>query len=110
MSKDRGSRRAIERGKKAPASPSRAGKVQLAPDVRLETRQPGQDGPVLVCPAGRVRLNGGAVAILQLCDGSRNREDIVAEMLRRSQSQVLVADITAFLDEARSQGWTIEMS
>ena len=39
---------------------------------------------VLVCPEGNVQLNSMAAAILGLCDGSRDRAQVVAEVLKRS--------------------------
>jgi pyrroloquinoline quinone biosynthesis protein D len=69
----------------------------------------GADGQaVLVGPAGRVQLNGSAVAILRLCDGSRSRAEVVAEMVRRSRSHLLVSDIGEFLDAARARKWIVE--
>ena len=97
-------------GKKAqrggPAQKSKGGGLRLAPGVRLDDGERKGDIPVLVCPTGKVQLNGGAVAILRLCDGSRNRDEIVAELASRRHT--LAADIVAFIDVARARGWLIE--
>lgn len=63
---------------------------------------------MLLCPDGKVHLNEGAVAILALCDGSRNRDAIIAETARRTRGNTLASDIGEFLDAARARGWIIE--
>jgi pyrroloquinoline quinone biosynthesis protein D len=63
---------------------------------------------VLACADGKVQLNEGAVAILSLCDGSRNREEIVTQVALRSQGGALAADIRAFLDAACARGWIVD--
>ncbi|MGH8177345.1 MAG: pyrroloquinoline quinone biosynthesis peptide chaperone PqqD, partial [Steroidobacter sp.] len=65
--------------------------------------------PVLVCPGGDVHLNDGAAAILRLCDGSRNRDAIIAEIVRASPMRTIAADIVEFLNVARSRGWIVEL-
>jgi pyrroloquinoline quinone biosynthesis protein D len=82
--------------------------VRLAPGVRLDGGEKASDMPVLVCPSGKVQLNDGALAILRLCDGSRDRDDIVAELATRSRGQTLPADIAAFLKAAYARGWIID--
>jgi pyrroloquinoline quinone biosynthesis protein D len=63
---------------------------------------------VLVCPEGRVPLNLIAAAILHLCDGSRNRDDVVAEVLRNSPTTTRAAEIREFIDVAIERGWIAE--
>jgi len=63
---------------------------------------------VLVCPDGKVQLNRIAAAILCLCDGSRNREDVVAEVVRHSHEQTRAVGIIEFLDVALTRGWISE--
>jgi pyrroloquinoline quinone biosynthesis protein D len=60
---------------------------------------------VLVCPNGAVQLNRMAERILLLCDGSRDRDDLVAEVVRRSHPRTRPAEIIEFLDVARARGW-----
>jgi pyrroloquinoline quinone biosynthesis protein D len=75
--------------------------------VRLdEAKQP--EMRVLVAPEGKVQLNEAAVTILRLCNGSRTREDIVAEVTQRPHGSALAADVSEFLDAARARGWTVE--
>ena len=63
---------------------------------------------VLVCPEGNVQLNSMAADILGLCDGSRERAQIVAEVLRRTRNRARSADIVEFLDAAIARGWIQE--
>jgi pyrroloquinoline quinone biosynthesis protein D len=82
--------------------------VRLAPGIRLDGGQ-GNDGlVVLACPEGKVQLNRMAAAILRLCDGSRARDDIVAEALRGSQDLTRTAQIVEFMDAAVARGWIDE--
>jgi hypothetical protein len=46
--------------------------------------------------------------ILRLCDGSRNRQDVVKEVVRQSHQQTRAAEIIEFLDAARARGWIDE--
>ncbi len=63
---------------------------------------------MLMCPNGPVQLNQIAAGILQLCDGSRDRKDVVAEVVRRSNPRTRAAEIVEFLDAARARGWIDE--
>jgi pyrroloquinoline quinone biosynthesis protein D len=63
---------------------------------------------MLVHADEEVQLNEGALAILQLCDGSRSRDQIVEEAAQRSSEHSLEADIIAFLDAAQARGWIVE--
>ena len=82
--------------------------VCLATGIQLEV--PGESGAqaVLICPEGRVQLNLTAAAILGLCDGSREREQIVSEVLVRTRNRARPAEILAFLDAAVARGWLRE--
>ena len=105
--RDRGRVRKNSQSKRHAPKSGRRG-VRLAPGVRLDDGGRKADVPVLVCPNGKVQLNGSALAILLLCDGSRNRDEIVAELATGSRRHTLAADIVAFLDVARARGWIIE--
>jgi len=107
MSIHRG-RRTVRSKKKTPAPKPTLGRIRLAPGVRLVDDNDRQELAMLVGPDGGVQLNGSAVAILRLCDGSRNREEIVAAALRRSHRHLPVSDITGFLDVALARGWIVE--
>lgn len=92
---------------KGHAVAARAVRLHLAPGVRID-RGEKVEALVLVSPGGRVQLNDVAVQILKLCDGSRTRDDIVAEVVLRPSRSTLAADIAEFLDVARARGWIIE--
>lgn len=109
MSKERGRRQNPSSRSKVQAPKPRPARVHLASGVRLD--KGGEERPealVLVSPDGKVQLNEAAVAILRLCDGSRTRDDIVAEVTHQPRGSTLAADIAEFLDVARSRGWIIE--
>lgn len=107
MSTDRGRRRTARSNKNNHALRSRR-VVRLAPGVRLDGTQ-GKNGDfVLVSADGKVQLNSTAVAILGLCDGSRDRDEIVTEVMRRSPRQALAMEIAEFLAAARARGWIVE--
>ena len=88
-----------------------SGRVRLAQGISLEGNKgdKAKDGVmVLLCPNGPVQLNRTAAAILRLCDGSRDREGVVAEVVRRSNPHTRAAEIIEFLDAARARGWIDE--
>jgi pyrroloquinoline quinone biosynthesis protein D len=83
------------------------GGLRLAPGIRLDGGE--KDGVlVLVGPNGTVQLNRIAAAILRLCDGSRDRADLVTEVLRTSHPRTRAVEIVEFLDVARARGWIDE--
>jgi pyrroloquinoline quinone biosynthesis protein D len=85
---------------------SRRRNVRLAPGHQLQKDASG-NGHILVSPTGPVQLNESAAAILELCDGTRTREEIVARILR-SKYDSLADDVRAFLAAARRRGWVVE--
>jgi hypothetical protein len=84
------------------------GVVRLAAGCRLDGGAAKKGGVVLVCPNGNVQLNRMAETILRLCDGSRPRDDVVAEVVRRSHPHTRPVEIIEFLDVARARGWIDE--
>jgi len=83
--------------------------VRLAPGISLDGSGKDKDGViVLVSPTGKVQLNRMAAAILRLCDGSRDRADLVAEVVRSSHPRTRAVEIMEFLDAARARGWIDE--
>jgi pyrroloquinoline quinone biosynthesis protein D len=82
--------------------------VRLAPGCRLDGGKEKDGVIVLVCPTGRVQLNRMAATILRLCDGSRDRADVVAEVVSSSHPRTRPAEIVEFLDAAHSRGWIEE--
>ena len=89
------------------ARASSLGKLHLAAEMQLKDGKDGESA-VLIGPAGSVQLNSSAVAILRLCDGSRSRAEVVAELMRSSHPQLKVSDVGEFLDAARARGWIDE--
>lgn len=83
------------------------GAVRLAPGFRLDGDKQ-KDEVVLVSPTGKVQLNRMAATILRLCDGSRDRAAVVAEVVRASNPRTRAVEITEFLDAARARGWIDE--
>jgi pyrroloquinoline quinone biosynthesis protein D len=84
------------------------GVVRLAAGCRLDGSTGKKGVVVLVCPNGNVQLNRMAETILRLCDGSRARDDLVAEVVRRSHPNTRAVEIVEFLDVARARGWIDE--
>ena len=82
--------------------------VRLAPGIRLDGDKAKDGVIVLMGPSGPVQLNRMAATILQLCDGSRDRETVVAEVVRQSHPRTRAAEIIEFLDVARARGWIDE--
>ena len=103
MSTDRGGRRTVGSNNKSRA-PRPA--IRLARGVRLDGGK--KKDEVLICPSGKVQLNRIAAAILSLCDGSHNREEVVANVLRSSHRQARAEEIIEFLEVARARGWIDE--
>lgn len=81
---------------------------RLAPgrQVRLEWRE---DRPVLVQPGGTVQLNDSAAAILELCDGTRTVDELIAEFLGQPGWHELENDVRDFIDGALQRGWIIQI-
>ena len=80
------------------------GVVRLAAGCSLDGGAEKKGGVVLVCPNGNVQLNRMAETILRLCDGSRDRDAVAAEVIRRSHPHTREAEIIEFLDAARARG------
>jgi hypothetical protein len=55
-----------------------------------------------------VHLNRHALAILELCDGSRSRDRVVVDAVLRSSGTMRAAEVVEFLDAAQSRGWVME--
>jgi len=83
--------------------------VELASGVRLtvDTGQP--DSVVLVFAGAQVQLNRSAAAVLELCDGSRSRERLVADVVWSSGRSASAADVVEFLDAAQKRGWIVDV-
>jgi hypothetical protein len=79
--------------------------LRLAPGIRLSGDAESPAGTLLVSSAGKVHLNEHAVAILELCDGSRTRDRVVMDAILHSSGAMRAADVAEFLDAAQSRGW-----
>ena len=84
-----------------------ASRVRLAPGRQLQKDSAG-NGHLLAGPAGTVQLNESAAAILELCDGTLTREQIIARVLPRSRDDSFAVDVREFLKAARRRGWIVE--
>jgi pyrroloquinoline quinone biosynthesis protein D len=89
------------------AAASCRSKVRLAPGRHVQMETP-RELCVLVHPSGVVQLNASAAEILELCDGTRTRDEIIAHILPRHTDPALAGDVREFLDAARRRGWIIE--
>jgi hypothetical protein len=80
--------------------------LRLAPGLALESdgRPPAM---LLALTDGKVRLNQHALAILQLCDGSRSREHVIRDAMRAA-GRMRATEVAEFLDAARTRGWLVE--
>lgn len=80
-------------------------KLRLSPSMRLQWEQ-AQECHVLLYPEGMVQLNTSAAAILELCDGTRDVEAIVADLhAKYPQAGDLSRDVCEFFEVAAAQGW-----
>jgi Coenzyme PQQ synthesis protein D (PqqD) len=82
--------------------------LRLAPGIRLSGVAESAEGTLLVSRAGKVALNEHAVAILELCDGSRTRDRVVMDAILGSSGTMRAADVAEFLDAAQSRGWLVD--
>jgi Coenzyme PQQ synthesis protein D (PqqD) len=84
------------------------GHIRLAPGIRLSSDGKPSAATLLVLRAGKVHLNQHALAILELCDGSRSRDRVVVDAVLRSAGSMRAADVADFLDAAKARGWVID--
>ena len=78
--------------------------IKFSPMHRLQWED-AQQKNVILYPEGMVELNESSAEILQLCDGSRNVGQIVAELEEMFSAANLKDDINSFLDIALKNGW-----
>ncbi|GHG86955.1 pyrroloquinoline quinone biosynthesis peptide chaperone PqqD [Streptomyces lanatus] len=60
---------------------------------------------LLLLPERVVVLHGNAGGVLRLCDGSREVEDIVAELAARFPGAPVAGEVPEFLETLRKEGW-----
>ena len=82
-------------------------KLRVAPGYRFQWEE-AQQRHVLLFPEGMVKLNTSAAQILERCDGSRTRAEIVAAMQAAFPEADLADDVHAFLATAWERGWLAE--
>ena len=86
-----------------------SGPPRLAPKARL--RWDRREGRYMVIfPERGLVLNPSAAAVLELCDGARSNDAIVAELAvaRGSDVETVRRDVTAFLGEMRRRGLVVD--
>jgi pyrroloquinoline quinone biosynthesis protein D len=64
-----------------------------------------QQSWVLLYPEGMVKLNGSAGEIMRRLDGTKTVNALTAELEKDFETTGLQADVLAFLDIAKKQGW-----
>lgn len=79
-------------------------RIAIAAGYRFQW-EPAQDCHVLLYPEGMVQLNPSAAAVLELCDGSRDADGIVAALEAKYPGADLAADVRQFLEVADERGW-----
>jgi len=80
--------------------------VKLAPGIELAGNGESSKA-MLVLTAGKVHLNQHALAILELCDGTRSRDRVVVDAMLRSAG-MRAPDVVDFLKAALARGWIVE--
>jgi hypothetical protein len=78
--------------------------IRLAAGHQLQSG-PYRDSFLLIGSSGAVQLNHSAAFILALCDGTRTREEVTGELIRRAGDDYNHADACDFLDAALDRGW-----
>ncbi len=78
--------------------------IQFSPTHRLQWEE-AQQKDVILYPEGMVELNQSSAEILKLCDGTRDLNQIVADIEEKFATTGLKNDITSFLDVALNNGW-----
>ncbi len=78
--------------------------LTIALGYRLQWEE-AQQKHVILYPEGMVELNQTSNEILQLCDGTRTLDILVAELEAKFETQGLKSDISEFLEVALGNGW-----
>jgi hypothetical protein len=82
--------------------------IKLGPGIRLSADHERSETIIFVLGASKVHLNRHALAILELCDGSRSRDRVVVDAMLRSSGTLRTTDVVEFLDAALARGWIVE--
>ncbi len=81
-----------------------ANKLDLRQGFRLQY-EPAQECNVLLFPEGMITLSASAGEIMKRCDGTRDAEQIVADLEQQFPGHDLRGDVIEFLTEAWNKGW-----
>jgi len=82
--------------------------VRLAPGIALRIDAELSQALLMSLRTGKAHLNEHALAILELCDGSRSRDRLIVDAMLRSAGALRAADVVEFLDAAQSRGWIVQ--
>lgn len=78
--------------------------IKFSPTHRLQWEE-AQQKDVILYPEGMVELNQSSAEILKLCDGTRNLDQLVADLEEKFATTGLKNDISSFLEVALGNGW-----
>lgn len=78
--------------------------INFSPMHRLQWEE-AQQKDVILYPEGMVELNQPSAEILKLCDGTRNANQIIAELEEKFSENGLANDVNSFLEVALQNGW-----
>ncbi len=84
--------------------PACVGPLAIARPFRFQW-EPAQDAHVLLFPEGMVTLNDSAGRTLALCDGTRDADAIIAELMLQFPGADLADNVRDFLALAQVRGW-----
>jgi pyrroloquinoline quinone biosynthesis protein D len=80
---------------------------RLATGARLRYDEVREEHLLLV-PEGAVRLNPSAVEVLELCDGERSLDEILAVLSERYEGADLSADVRGLIDGMAQRGLLVD--
>ncbi|MCT9932579.1 pyrroloquinoline quinone biosynthesis peptide chaperone PqqD [Planotetraspora sp. A-T 1434] len=76
----------------------------LAPSVVLRYDAV-READLLIMPERVVVLNGQAASIVELCDGTRTVDEIVAELAGEFPEAPVAEEVPEFLGRVQKEGW-----
>ena len=80
---------------------------RLATGARLRYDEVREEHLLLI-PEGAVKLNASAAEVLELCDGERSLDDIVAVLAGRYEGADLRDDVQELIDAMAQKGLVID--
>lgn len=86
---------------------SRPGTLRLRPYARLTSRF-GNSCHALLIEGHAVYLNEAAARVLQMCDGSATRREVINQIRMQCREGCDPSDIEAFIDAACERKWIVE--